>query len=131
MVVSQTPKNLERVRNVLDCLSRASGAKHFPPPGKVPGGFSRDGRITSGRDAGNASATETDFINIHSLVERLHDGVTSKRLRGHDISSAIHEMLTETIEPDAWREEAGMMRSARLLEPVLIVTHTPKTIAKV
>ena len=136
LIMTQTPGNMAKARNVLDCLARASVARHFPPPSLEASAvdFIPDKRIFFPDDP--PSDRKIEFINVRPLVKQF-----SMRARSpHEVElpptpgeilERIADLIREGVDPETWETSGGTIGTVRAVDLVLVLTHTPKTLRKV
>ncbi len=123
MIVTHTPENIAKIRDILDCLNRATVANHFPSP--AASAVAREPEvIRNDRLPDQTGEQVTAFINIHSLVKLWTDHLKNDNARGSvaDLVSAI----TSSVAPPSWETQGARITQ---FGDLLVVTNTPKNVA--
>ncbi len=135
LVVIQTPDNLAEVNKVFDCLRRAITANYFAKTDSITrAAVKTDMRIIYVDDSGVGGEIETEYINLSPLISIFSDGQSPRNPSppsSENIVETICQILIDRVDADSWNANGGSTGSLRTVRSVLVVTQTPRNLAKV
>ena len=125
LIVSQTPKNLEKVWKMLEYLDRASVATHFAPHGAAASIQAPE--ITPSESEPNSTTVHvTAYIDILPLNKLWLPH--APKLDGAESSRRIADVVEAAVAPTAWYAHGNCVDE---LGNVLVVTSTPQRVEAV
>jgi hypothetical protein len=140
LIVTQSPKNMQKVRMALSRLwSAERGADLHPvPPTRAVTAPIRSKHLPPTTDGASSDRRVTQYFNIRPIVALLtsNDGPVrfsdgdSQWLTPHEAMEGIVELVVGALPPESWRDADDVVTVSKL-GGMLLVTQTPENLDRV